>query len=222
VKGPVWQNVSWVIIYDAKTGFVSRVPTTGIPFAEATVAKAKEEDGDFSKNANAAASAVFKTAAEELSTMLDIKVEATDPHLILNGGTVSRGHILQQALTIGFGQLAQKELARNKVGQVARNKVIAAARAVQKEESEKEAEARREAAVAKAAAKKAEAEAAKAEAEAAKAEAEAAKVEAAKVEAAKVEAAKAAEAEVTAEAEVAKEAEAEVEEDKDAPMEEEK
>lgn len=176
VNGSVWQSLSWVVVYNSRTGCVARVPTAAVTFTQEAVDKAME-DG-FDQTSGEGTNVVTKCMADRLAETLEINVSPTDPHLILSAGIVSQGHILQQALTIAFGQIAQKEMARFRVGVLKRNKAIAAAQAVLKEERQKEAAAKAEKKKAEAEAKKKAAEEAKAEAEAKKkAEAEAKKAE---------------------------------------------
>lgn len=181
VNGSVWQSLSWVIVYNARTGCVARVPTAAVTFTQAAVDKAME-DG-FDQTSGEGTNVVTKCMADRLAETLEISVSPTDPHLILSAGIVSQGHILQQALTIAFGQIAQKEMARFRVGVLKRNKVIAAAQAALKEERQKEAAEKAEKKKAELEAKKKAAAEAKAEAEAKKkAEEEAKAAEEAKPE----------------------------------------
>jgi len=166
IGGTIYVDVAWVVIYNARTGLSVRIPSTGndIP----------------AKFVDASRLAEFQTTcgtliSDQLSVELDMKINPVDPHKMLNAGVISRGHLLEQALTVGFAQLTHKEMARKRIAAVARAKELAAQRAAEaarkREEAEEKARQDAEKAAADAAAAEAAAAAAAAEAEAAAAEA---------------------------------------------------
>jgi len=135
IDGTVYVDVAWVVIYNSRTGLSVRIPSTGndIPAKFVTASR----DGGFQTTCGTLIS-------DQLSTELDMKINPVDPHKMLNAGVISRGHLLEQALTVGFAQLTHKEMARKRVAAVARAKELAAQRAAAKEEYEKEQARKRE------------------------------------------------------------------------------
>jgi len=177
-SGTVFVDIAWIVIYNARTGLSVCLPSTGNNIPTKFVEAARETE--FSKTCGTLIS-------DQLSSELDTKINPVDPHKMLNAGVISRGHLLEQALTVGFAQLTHKEMARKRVVAVARAKELAAQRAAAKEEAEKEQARKREEAEEKArqdALEKAAAEEKAAAAAAAAAAAEAAAAAAAPAEAA--------------------------------------
>lgn len=169
LDGDIWQETAWIVIYCSRTGMCTRVQSGGLMFPREGVAKAQK--------AGFAESNAAEVIAADLKEQLSTEVSASDPHIILTGRVVSRGNLLEQAVTVGLSQLAQKELARNRVAIVARKKEVDALHLKQKELRQQEAQEKAE----------------KKKAEQEKKQAEAAEKKAAEEEKKKEEAAKAAE-----------------------------
>lgn len=136
-SGVVYVDIAWVVIYNSRTGLTVRIPSTGNEFPANFVDKSRE--GGFQTTCGSLLS-------DHLSAELEMKVDSADPHKTLNAGVLSRGHLLEQALTVGFAQLTHKEMARKRIAALARMKELAAQRA--KEEQEKALKQAEEAAAA--------------------------------------------------------------------------